>query len=160
MTSVGVALGVSELNIINIDHWSIKIWQRRNFINWTTTEFLRVEPNFPNIIHSNGIEPKFNRILLWAFVRFNRRTNRLDYDTIQEWEDESMNWVMPLLLAAMLSPLAKAAQHDEWALVAHGERKEAAYLVLRRSPKRSNWFQLNHWISVRKLEVESWRVEC
>ena len=42
-----------------------------------------------------------------------------------------MNWVMPLLLAAMLSPLAKAAQHDEWALVAHGERNEATYLVLR-----------------------------
>ena len=38
---------------------------------------------------------------------------------------------MPLLLAAMLSPLAKAAQHDEWALVAHGERNEATYLVLR-----------------------------
>ena len=36
-----------------------------------------------------------------------------------------------MLLAIMLTPLAKAAQHDEWALVAHGERKQAAYLVLR-----------------------------
>ena len=34
-------------------------------------------------------------------------------------------------LAVMLSPLAKAAQHDEWLLVARGERKKAAYLVLR-----------------------------
>ena len=36
-----------------------------------------------------------------------------------------------MLLAVVLSPLAKAAQHNEWALVAHGERKKAAYLVLR-----------------------------
>lgn len=35
-----------------------------------------------------------------------------------------------LQLAATLTPLA-AAQHDEEALVAHGERKKAAYLVLR-----------------------------
>ena len=35
-----------------------------------------------------------------------------------------------LLLAATLTPLA-AAQHDVEALVAHGERKKAAYLVLR-----------------------------
>ena len=31
----------------------------------------------------------------------------------------------------MLSPIAGAAQHDESALVAHGECKQAAYLVLR-----------------------------
>ena len=36
-----------------------------------------------------------------------------------------------MLLAIMLSPLTRAAQHDEWALVAHGERKKEAYLVLR-----------------------------
>ena len=36
-----------------------------------------------------------------------------------------------MLLAVIFSPLARAAQHDEWALVAHGERKKAAYLVLR-----------------------------
>ena len=36
-----------------------------------------------------------------------------------------------MVLALMLTPLARAAQHDEWALVAHGERKKAAYLVLR-----------------------------
>ena len=42
-----------------------------------------------------------------------------------------MKWFTAMLLAVMLSPLARAAQHDEWALVAHGERKKAAYLVLR-----------------------------
>lgn len=36
-----------------------------------------------------------------------------------------------MLLAVMFMPLARAAQHDEWALVAHGERNKAAYLVLR-----------------------------
>ena len=35
-----------------------------------------------------------------------------------------------MLLAVIFSPLTKATQHDEWALVAHGERKKAAYLVL------------------------------
>ena len=35
-----------------------------------------------------------------------------------------------MLLAVMLSPLARAVQHDKWALVAHGERKKAAYLAL------------------------------
>ena len=37
---------------------------------------------------------------------------------------------MPLLLAAILTLLA-AAQHDGESLMAHGERKKAAYLVLR-----------------------------
>ena len=41
-----------------------------------------------------------------------------------------MKWVVPLLLAVILTPIA-AAQHDREALVAHGERKKAAYLVLR-----------------------------
>ena len=41
-----------------------------------------------------------------------------------------MKWVVPLLLAAILAPIA-AAQHEIEALVAHGERKTAAYLVLR-----------------------------
>ena len=41
-----------------------------------------------------------------------------------------MKWLALLLLAATLTPLA-AAQHDAEALVAHGERKKAAYLVLR-----------------------------
>ncbi|MCB4427247.1 hypothetical protein FZX09_00155 [Synechococcus sp. MU1643] len=36
-----------------------------------------------------------------------------------------------MLLAVMLTPLARAAQHDEWSLMAHVERKKAAYLVLR-----------------------------
>ena len=41
-----------------------------------------------------------------------------------------MKWVVPLMLAAILTPIA-AAQHEIEALVAHGERKTAAYLVLR-----------------------------
>ena len=41
-----------------------------------------------------------------------------------------MKWVVPLLLAAILSPIA-AAQHEIEVLVAHGERNTAAYLVLR-----------------------------
>ena len=35
------------------------------------------------------------------------------------------------MVAVVLSPLARTAQHDDWTLVAHGERKEACYLVLR-----------------------------
>ena len=41
-----------------------------------------------------------------------------------------MKWVVPLQLAVILTPFA-AAQHEGEALVAHGERKQAAYLVLR-----------------------------
>ena len=41
-----------------------------------------------------------------------------------------MKWVVPLLLAVILAPIA-TAQHEGEALVAHGERKTAAYLVLR-----------------------------
>ena len=41
-----------------------------------------------------------------------------------------MKWVLPLLLGVILTPIA-AAQHEGEALVAHGERKQAAYLVLR-----------------------------
>ena len=42
-----------------------------------------------------------------------------------------MKWFAAMLLAVILSPFTRAAQHDQWALVAHGERKKAAYLVLR-----------------------------
>ena len=41
-----------------------------------------------------------------------------------------MKWLALLLLATTLTTLA-AARHDGEALVAHGERKKAAYLVLR-----------------------------
>ena len=41
-----------------------------------------------------------------------------------------MKWVVPLLLTVTLTPLA-AAQDAGEALMAHGERKKAAYLVLR-----------------------------
>ena len=35
-----------------------------------------------------------------------------------------------MVLTVIFSPLASAAQHNGWALAAHGERKKAAYLVL------------------------------
>ena len=38
---------------------------------------------------------------------------------------------MAMLLDVMLTPLAIAAQNDEWALVAHREHNKAAYLALR-----------------------------
>ena len=41
-----------------------------------------------------------------------------------------MKWIVPLLLAVILTPLT-AAQDAGEALMAHGERKKAAYLVLR-----------------------------
>ena len=41
-----------------------------------------------------------------------------------------MKCLVPLLFAALMTPLA-AAQHDGEALVAHGERRNYAYLVLR-----------------------------
>ena len=41
-----------------------------------------------------------------------------------------MKWVVPLLLAAILTPIS-AARHEGEPLVANGERKKAAYLVLR-----------------------------
>ena len=41
-----------------------------------------------------------------------------------------MKWIAPLLLAAMLTPLA-VAQNDDPSLVAHRERKNRAYLVLK-----------------------------
>ena len=41
-----------------------------------------------------------------------------------------MKRFLPLLLAVMLTPLA-AAQQDEKALIAHGERQKEAYLVLK-----------------------------
>ena len=41
-----------------------------------------------------------------------------------------MKFLMPLLLASMLTPLA-AAQHDGEELVAHGKCKNDAYLVLK-----------------------------
>ena len=41
-----------------------------------------------------------------------------------------MKWLALVLLVTTLTPLA-AARHDGEALVAHGERKKAAYLVLR-----------------------------
>ena len=41
-----------------------------------------------------------------------------------------MKWFTAMVLTVIFSPLASAAQHNGWALAAHGERKKAAYLVL------------------------------
>ena len=41
-----------------------------------------------------------------------------------------MKWFTAMLLAVILTPHTRAAQQYEWALVAHGERKKGAYLVL------------------------------
>ena len=41
-----------------------------------------------------------------------------------------MKWVVPLLLTAILTPLA-AAQNNEPSLVTHTERKNGSYLVLK-----------------------------
>ena len=65
------------------------------------------------------------------FPRNDQQPNCVDHNTAKARSDRSMKWFTAMLLAVMLSPLARAAQHDEWALVAHGERKKAAYLVLR-----------------------------
>ena len=57
--------------------------------------------------------------------------NCVDHGTVKPISDRSMKYFTAMLLAVMLTPLAKADQHVEWVLVAHGERKKAAYLVLR-----------------------------
>ena len=41
-----------------------------------------------------------------------------------------MKWIMPIMLAVVVTPLA-AAQNDREALLPHGEHNPAAYLVLR-----------------------------
>ena len=64
------------------------------------------------------------------FPRHEQQTNLVGYETVKARSDRLMKWFMPLLLAMVLTPLA-AAQHAAVDLVAHGERKKAAYLVLR-----------------------------
>ena len=63
--------------------------------------------------------------------RNDQQPDCVNHDAVKARSDRSLKWFTAMLLAVMLSPLAKATQHDEWALVAHGERKKAAYLVLR-----------------------------
>ena len=62
--------------------------------------------------------------------RNDQQPNSVDHGATKARSNHSMKWFTAMLLAVMLSPLTRAAQHDEWALVAHGERKKAAYLVL------------------------------
>ena len=64
------------------------------------------------------------------FPRNDQQPNCVNHGSIKARSNHSMKWFTVMLLAVMLSPLTRAAQHDEWALVAHGERKKAAYLVL------------------------------
>ena len=54
-----------------------------------------------------------------------------------------------MLLTVIFSPLASATQHDGRALVAHGERKKGAYLVL------STITQEIELIPVESLNLES-----
>ena len=63
--------------------------------------------------------------------RNEQQLNGIEYGTVNARSDRSMQWFTAMLLALMLTPFAKAAQHDKWALVTHGEHKKAAYLVLR-----------------------------
>ena len=65
------------------------------------------------------------------FPRNDEQPNCADHGTVKARSNHSMKWFTAMLLAVMLSPLASATQHDEWALMAHGERRKAAYLVLR-----------------------------
>ena len=65
------------------------------------------------------------------YPRNDQQTSSVNNDSIKAGSDHSMKWLAPLLLAVMLTPLARAAQHDGWEFVAHGERKKAAYLTLR-----------------------------
>ena len=65
------------------------------------------------------------------YPRNDQQTNCVGNDSGKAKSEHSMKWLTPLLLAVMLIPLARAAQHDGWVLVAQGERKKAAYLTLR-----------------------------
>ena len=59
-----------------------------------------------------------------------QKPNCVDHNTGKARSDRSMKWFIVMLFIFVFSPLASAAQHDGWVLVAHGERKKAAYLIL------------------------------
>ena len=63
--------------------------------------------------------------------RIDQQPNYVDHNTAKARSDRSMKWFAAMLLTVIFSPLASATQYDARALVAHGERKKAAYLVLR-----------------------------
>ena len=65
------------------------------------------------------------------FPRNDQQPNYVSHNTAKAGSDRSMKWIMAMLLAVMPPPIARAGQHNEWALVAHGERSKSAYLVLR-----------------------------
>ena len=64
------------------------------------------------------------------FTRNDQQPHCVNHDNVKARSDRSMKWFTAILLTVMLTPLA-VAQHDREALMAHGERKKAAYLVLR-----------------------------
>ena len=64
-------------------------------------------------------------------LRNDQQQNCVSHNTAKAKSDHLMKWFTAILLAVMLTPLARATNHDKWALVAHGERNKAAYLVLR-----------------------------
>ena len=59
--------------------------------------------------------------------RNDQQPNSVDHGATKARSNHSMKWFTAMLLAVMLSPLARAAQHDEWAFM------ESAR-------KRLNWF--------------------
>ena len=59
-----------------------------------------------------------------------QKPNCVDHNTAKARSDRSMKWFAAMLLTVIFSPLASATQYDARALVAHGERKKGAYLVL------------------------------
>ena len=65
------------------------------------------------------------------FSRNDQQPNCVSHNTAKAISDRPMKWFTAMLLAVMLTPLARATRHDEWALAIHGERNKAAYLVLR-----------------------------
>ena len=63
--------------------------------------------------------------------RIDQQSNCVDHNTAKARSDRSMKWFTAMLLTVIFSTIVSATQHDGQALVAHGERKKAAYLVLR-----------------------------
>ena len=82
-------------------------------------------------LSSQSISTKEQMFTLYGLFRNDQQPYFASHNTTKARSDRSMKWFTAMLFAVMLTPLARAAQHDEWALVAHGERSKEAYLALR-----------------------------
>ena len=93
------------------------------------------------------------------FPRDDQQPHCVNHDTAATKLDRSMKCFTPLMLAVVLSP-RRAAMHDKWALVAHGERKKAAYLVLMTITQEIELIQVE---SLNQCEIGSeimnWKIE-